>query len=454
MTLLSNPKVTKPAVGQAPDPAFSNVSLRSAMLPWLITGYLIIGGVFVALGGWASTAPIAQAVVADGSVQVDSNRKRVQHLDGGTVREIHVRDGDRVSEGDILVRLDETRAKASLGIVNSSYDAEVARAARLISERDGLSTIDFPTELTDRAGDPAVDELLKLQTQLFEARRKALDGAVEIFTSQISQLKEKQTGIRSLLDALDAQASLADEEIEKLRDLFGKGFVDQSRLRALQVEKVRIVGQRGETASELAETGSAIAGKRQEILQLKYEFNQSVADELREAQAAALDLKERQDAALHVVDNIDIRAPVDGIVVALAVFSEGEVIKPGDVVLELVPLDEALTIEAKVSLRDIDNLTIGQQADIRFTAFDSRNTPVLQGQVDYISADALEDQRTGQGFFEVKVSITTDELEKLGENVLHPGMPADVIIKTGERTVLQYIFQPISNALARAWTEQ
>jgi HlyD family type I secretion membrane fusion protein len=160
------------------------------------------------------------------------------------------------------------------------------------------------------------------------------------------------------------------------------------------------------------------------------------------------------DAASHVVDHIDIRAPVDGIVVSLAVFSEGEVVRPGDVVLELVPLDEALTIEAKVRLMDIDNLVIGQQADVRFTAFDSRNTPVLQGHVDYISADALEDQRTGQGYFKIKVNIATEELEELGEQVLLPGMPADVIIKTGERTVLQYVFKPISNALAKAWTEQ
>jgi HlyD family type I secretion membrane fusion protein len=443
-----------PGVGQAPDPNMSGVALRAALTPWLITGYLIIGGVFVALGGWASTAPIAQAVVANGSVKVDSNRKRVQHQEGGTVREIYVRDGDRVDAGEVLVRLDATRAEASLGIVNSSYDAELARSARLASERDGLSTIKFPPHLTDRAGDPAVDELLKLQTQLFEARRNSLEAGIEILASQITQLRAKQEGTQSLLNALDGQATLVDEEMEKLRSLFGKGFVDQSRLRALQIEKVRIVGERGDTASEIAGTKTAIAEKRQEILQVRYGFQQTVADELREAQAATLDLKERLDAASHVVDHIDIRAPVDGIVVSLAVFSEGEVVRPGDVVLELVPLDEALTIEAKVRLMDIDNLVIGQQADVRFTAFDSRNTPVLQGHVDYISADALEDQRTGQGYFKIKVNIATEELEELGEQVLLPGMPADVIIKTGERTVLQYVFKPISNALAKAWTEQ
>ena len=196
------PDTQRPTIGQAPDPAASGLSLRAALAPWLIAGYLIIGGVFIGLGGWASTAPIAQAVVANGTVKVDSNRKRVQHQEGGTVREIFVRDGDRVSEGDVLVRLDETRAKASLGIVAANYDAEIARTARLESERDGAAKVEFPVYLTDRADDPAVAELLTAQTQLFEARRNSLGSGIEILTSQIKQLREKKRGTQSLIDAL------------------------------------------------------------------------------------------------------------------------------------------------------------------------------------------------------------------------------------------------------------
>ncbi len=454
MNLFRQSDLPRPEAGRPPDVATLETSLRAALVAWLVAGSVIVASVFVALGGWAFTAPIAQAVIADGTVKVDSNRKRVQHLEGGTVSEILVRDGDRVRMGDVLVRLDETRAKASLGIVQASFDAELARLARLRSERDGFSSVAFPAELAERSSEQDVAEMLSLQTQLFHARRKALESNVEILTRQISQLEDKQSGFDAQLASLDLQTDLVEEELQSLKGLFGKGYVDKSRLLALEKESARIAGERGELTSEVAETGNAISGKKQEILQIRYDFNQSVVDELREAQTMLLDLKERLDAARHVVENIEIRAPVDGIVVGLAVFSEGEVIKAGDVVLELVPSNEALTIEARVQLMDIDNLTIGQEADVRFTAFDSRNTPVLQGRVAYISADALEDERTGQGYFRVKVDVSTVQVEKLGEQKLQPGMPADVIIRTGERTVLQYLYQPISNALAKAWTEQ
>ncbi len=439
---------------RAPEMGKSNVSLKASLMPWLISGYAIIGTVFLLLGGWAATAPIAKAVVAVGAVKVDTSRKRVQHQDGGTISEILVRDGDRVIAGQVLVRLDDTRSSASLGIVRSTYDAELARVARLESERDGRSEIQFPKELTDRKGDSKIDELLELQVELFNARRDSLKGSIEILTSQIAQLQERQRGIRSIVSAIDAQVKLVDDEMLKLEDLHGRGFVDQSRLRSLQIEKVRILGDRGESTSEITEVETAIAEKTQEIQKVRYDFNQAVADELRNAQVATLDYRERLDAAQYVVDNVEIRAPVDGIVVGLAVFAEGEVIRPGDSVLELVPLHEDLSIEAKVQLTDVDNLIVGQSADIRLTAFDSRSTPVLEGVVDYISADAFEDQRTGLGYYNVRVDISPSQLARLEDRELQPGMPADVIIKNGERTVLQYLYEPLSNALAKAWKEQ
>ena len=272
--------------------------------------------------------------------------------------------------------------------------------------------------------------------------------------SRSHRLEEKRIGVLAQVSALNDQSKLVDEELDGLKKLFDRGFVDKTRMLTLSREAARIDGERGELKAEAAETSNAISEKEQEIAQLRYDFNQSVVDELRDSQTKLLDLQERLDAARYVLDNIEVRAPVDGVVVGLSVFSPGEVIQPGEVLLELVPSNEALSIEARVRLMDIDSLVIGQTADVRFTAFDARNTPVVLGEVAYLSADALEDQRTGEGYFRAKVNVAADEMDKLGERELQPGMPADVIIKTGERTVLQYLAQPISNALAKAWSEE
>ncbi len=442
------------SIGDSPDRADFSKSLRLALMPWIVTGSLVIALAFLGLGGWASMAPIAQAVVANGAVRVDTNRKRIQHQEGGTVRDIYVRDGDHIKADTVLVRLDDTRAAASLGIVRSGHDAELARYSRLNSEKEQLEAIVFPPELLARGEEPSVSEILSVQRSLFEARREARDSAVEILSRQISQLREQREGIGAQLEAFERQATLVQEEIESVRALIEPGYIDKPRLLALEREAARVAGEQGELTAERAETGNAIAAKEQEILQLRYDYNQSVVDELRDSQSKLLDLRERLDAAQYVVDNIDIRAPVDGIVVGLAVFSEGEVIRPGDTVLELVPVEDALTIEARVRVVDIDSLSPGLPADIRFTAFDTRDTPVIEGRVDYISADALEDERTGQSYFKARLQVDPQELDKLEGRPILPGMPADVIIKTGERTVLQYLYQPISDALAKAWTEE
>jgi HlyD family type I secretion membrane fusion protein len=436
-----------------PDRNAAARALSRSLRPWLRFGVAIVLGVFVALGAWSATAEIAQAVIAEGAVRVDTNRKRIQHLEGGTIREILVRDGDRVVAGQALVRLDETRARASLEIVRANHDAELARLARLTSEREEAERITFPEVLLDRADEPDVARLVKVQTELFESRRTGLRGQIELLGRQIAQLEEKRVGIQSQIRSLTAQAALVEDERASVASLLEQGFVEKPRLLALQKEAARLEGERGRAVSEYAETRTEISQKEQEILQLRNQFREAVVDELRDSQSRLRDLRERFEAARYVVDNLEVRAPVDGIVVSLSVFSSGEVLRPGDVVLELVPIDESLAIEARVALRDVDNVRIGQRADIRFTAFDTRDTPVVEGVIDYISADALEDERTGQGFFKVKVEVPLSELALLGDRQLQPGMPADVVIKTGERTVLQYLAQPLSNALAKAWTE-
>ena len=437
-----------------PDLENSQQALFNCTRHWLVMGLLTIVFSFGVLGIWAALAPIAKAVIANGTVKVDSNRKKLQHLEGGTVDEILVKDGDRVKKGDILIKLDQIRAKASYAIIQTSYQSEQVRLARLLAERDHQDKIEFPEGLIEAAKSPEVYKLIDGQKRIFAARKNTLEGSISILEQQISQLKEKLQGIRSQISAKRRQLSLLNEELDAVKKLFDKHYIDKPRILALQRESSRLKGELGSLVSELAETAEAVSEKRQEILQRKNDFNQAVVDELREVQTKILDLRERLEATSHVLNNIEIRSPTDGIIVSMAVFSKGEVIAPGSTILEIVPINDNLSIEAKVNTTEIDNLMIGQEADVRFTAFDSKTTPVLSGEVAYISADVLEDERTGQSYFNVKVMVNDQELEKLEGQPLHPGMPAEVIIKIGERTVLEYLTQPLTNALARAWHEQ
>ncbi len=437
-----------------PDLTESRAALSAIIRVWFIAGSLIIFLSFGVLGAWASLAPIAKAVIASGFVKVDSNRKKLQHLEGGIVDAILVKDGAMVKKGDVLIRLDQVRAKASHAIVQTSYQSETVRLARLLAERDYKKKVSFPEELLKQVKNQEVFKLIDGQKRIFRARKTTLDGSIEILQQQISQLKEKKIGIRAQQKAKRYQLALVGEELKAVKKLFEKHYIDKPRILKLQRESANLNGELGDYISAFAETSEAVSEKKQEILQRKNDFDQAVVNELREVQTKILDLKERLGATSHILTNIDIRSPVDGTVVSLAVFSKGEVIAPGSTILEIVPVNDDLSIEAKVKTTEIDNLIIGQEADVRLTAFDSKSTPVLTGSITYISADALEDERTGLSYFKVKVLVIDQELQKLKGKPLHPGMPAEIIIKTGERTVLEYIVQPLTDALARAWREQ
>jgi len=437
-----------------PDLDEGGASLALFIRPWFIIGFTVIFFSFGVLGAWAALAPIAKAVIANGLVKVDSNRKKLQHLEGGTVNTILVKDGDSVKKGDVLIRLDQVRAKASYAIVQTSYQSEMARVARLMAERDQHKEISFSEDLLNHKEDQEVFKLIDGQQRIFNARKNTLQGSIDILQQQILQLKEKLSGLRAQKRAKQRQLVLVREELEAVNKLFDKHYIDKPRILKLKREIAELNGDLGDFISELAETGEAISEKRQEILQRKNDFDQAVVDEIREAQTKILDLRERLEASSHVLNNIEIRSPSDGTVVSLAVFSKGEVIAPGATILEIVPINDSLLIEAKVKTTEIDNLLLGQKADVRLTAFDSKSTPILIGELNYISADAFEDERTGQSYFYVKVTVSDKELQKLKKQLLHPGMPAEVIIKIGERTVLEYITQPLTDALARAWREQ
>lgn len=437
-----------------PDLTDSQLSLTSIIRPWLITGSVIIIFSFGFLGGWSAYAPIAKAIIATGLVKVDSNRKKLQHLEGGTVDAILIKDGDTVKQGQVLIRLDKIRAKASHAIIQMSYDSEIIRLARLNAERDHDQQISFPEDILVHTSNEEINNLIDGQQRIFDARKTTLQGSINILNQQIFQLKEKITGIHSQKKAKQLQLNLVGEELEAVLKLFEKNYIDKPRLLALKRESARLSGERGDLIAELAETREAISEKKQEILQRQNDFEQAVVSEVREAQTKILDLRARLEATNHILNHIEIRSPTAGTIVSLDVFSKGEVITPGQTILEIVPVNDNLLVEARVKTTEIDNLLIGQQADIRLTAFESKSTPILTGEVIYISADVLEDERSGQSYFAVKVTVNDKELQKLNNQPLHPGMPAEVIIKIGERTVLQYLAQPLTDALARAWKEQ
>ncbi|WP_340117785.1 HlyD family type I secretion periplasmic adaptor subunit [Pelagibius sp. 7325] len=430
-------------------PAEAPTSTRRVVLAGLAVIVLTFGGFF----GWAATADLSSAVIASGTVMVDSNRKAIQHLEGGIVREILVRNGDAVRRGDLLLRLDETQARASLAIVQIKLDQALAAEARLLAERDGAEAIIVPDALADRVNRQHIREILRDQESLFMARRETLRGETEIYTQRIGQIEEQIAGYRAQQESKGRQMDLINEELAAKQSLLEKGYAEKPKVLALEREAARLGGERGELIAEIAAAKTSISEAKLQILQLGKDFREQVEQELRETRAQILDLRERVTAASFILNHLEVRAPEDAIVVGLQVYAQGQVVRPGQAVLELVPVGDQLIVEAKIRPVDIDNLFAGQEADVVFTAFPQRTTPRLLGSVIYISADRFEDERSGEAYYLARVVVPDNEAARLGDHKLQPGMPADVMIKTGERTPLDYLVQPLRDSIMKAWRE-
>lgn len=426
------------------------VNPKPAIFVGLLTIVLMFGG----LGTWAAMAPIASAVIAPGVVTVDSNRKKLQHLEGGQVNELLVRDGDSVTAGQVMIRLDETQPRASLAILQGEYDVARAIEARLLAERGGLESISFPQELLAKVNESKVSEIIADQQNLFEARSSSFEGEVSILNSRIAQLKDNVGGIRAQQKSKEQQISLIEEEVQGLKDLLEKGYTGRSPLLALEREAAELEGERGEHISEIASINTSIAETKLQIIQLQRSFQEQVIDELRSIRTRISDLEERIGASKHVLEHIEIRAPVSGTVVGMQIHTVGAIIRPGETILEIVPSADRLIIEAQVQPLDIDNIAIDQDADIHLTAFKRWTTPTIVGQVNYISADRVIDQQTGQFYYLARVAVSDEEVARLGDRQLYPGMPAEVMIKTGERTAIKYLAQPLLDSMERAWREE
>ena len=429
-------------------------AVKTRAWPWIVTGATVIALAFGGMGGWAATVPLASAIIAKGHVTVDTNRKQVQHLEGGIVADLRARDGNVVKENEVLIRLDDTRAKASLAIVASAYREELAKEARYIAERDDKDAIEWPNDLKQPTRDPSLTALLASQQTIFESRRETLRGEIDILGERIRQLEEEIDGLTAQKAASEKQIELINEELKGLIELYKRGQTTRPRILALQREAARLEGERGELIGKAARSRKAVGETKLEIIQKRKAFHNEVVSALRDVQAKVTDLHERFVAAQDVLERIDIRAPVAGRVVGLAVHANGAVIKPAETIMEIVPSDDRLLVEVQVEPQDIDNVALGQDAEVRMLAFKQRTTPTLKGIVSYVSADALKNAQTGATFYLARIEVPEAELKRLGSHVLQPGMPAQAMIQTGKRTALVYMVQPMLDSINRAWRDR
>jgi HlyD family secretion protein len=427
---------------------------RRSMRRHLVAAIVVVLTLVVGVGGWAATTAISGAVVASGSVVVDSNVKKVQHPTGGIVGELLVRDGDRVHAGDIVVRLDETVTRANLAIVTKGLNELTARKARLESERDGLDTITFPAQLVADAADPDRAAAMDSERKLFNLRKTARSGQKAQLRERIAQLGEEITGLTAQQNSKAKEIALIERELAGVRELWKQNLVPLTRLTALEREAARLDGERGQLIAAAAQAKGKIAETELQILQIDQDIASDVAKELREVDGKIGEFVERKVTAEDQLKRTDIRAPQDGTVFQLAVHTVGGVITAGDPIMLIVPDADNLSVEVKVNPQDIDQLQLNQKAVLRFSAFNARSTPEIEGTVTRISADTSTDQRTGQNYYTIRIAMAADQVERLGDVKLLPGMPVEAFVQTGDRTMFSYLIKPLHDQFVRAFREK
>ncbi|WP_417834228.1 HlyD family type I secretion periplasmic adaptor subunit [Thalassospira xiamenensis] len=417
-------------------------------------GVTVMLALFAGLGSWMALANLSGAVVATGKLVVESNVKDVQHPDGGIVGEIHVRDGDRVQAGDLLIRLDDTMARASLGIVDSQIDALRARKMRLVAERNEAKIVAVPDLFEARMQDLAIVELVAAETKLFEARRKSLEGEKDQLQQKLLQLSETIIGLEAQKAANEEESRHIRDELDGLEMLYKKQLVPITRVAALRRERASLRGKHGELTAQIAATGMQISETEMSILQLDRNRQTEVLTELGDIDQQLAELMQKQVALRDQLRRVDIRAPYDGTVYQMTVHTIGGVVAGGDRIMGIVPDQDELVIEARTNPRDIDQVHPGQKAMLRFTAFNQRTTPELSGTVSFVAADLSRDELTGETYYNVRVKIAGGEMEKLDGQGLMPGMPVETFIATGDRTALSYLAKPLTDQFARAFREE
>jgi len=435
---------------QTPDTV--DDSHRFVRLGW-IAAAAVFGGLLI----WSIIAPINSAVIAPGQLSVETNRKTIQHLEGGVIRKIFVKEGQEVDAGDLLIELDDTVTGANVDVFSAQLAEAVARYARLLAERDGLAEIPADSIAFSIApSDLDFQPNLAGQKKLLEAREATKKTQIALLEERVVQQTKRIDGYQTQIQSLRQQSRLVGEELEGVKKLNAEGFAPTTRVRELERVKEAIAGQQGQLTAASAESESEIAEARLEIERLRQQSREDAIKESQDLEVQIAGLIERRTAALDALRRSQITAPEDGIVIGLNVHTVGGVIAPGAPVMDIVPMGDALLVSARISPRDVDKVKPGQEAVIRFTAFNSRVTPEAIGSVRQVSADNFVDKESGAAYFLVLIDLPMQEdLEKiLKGQALLPGMPAECFIRTGSRPAISYLLKPLTDAFSRALREE
>jgi len=421
----------------------------------LMTGYAVSAFIAFGIVGYAANAEIRGAVITQGNMVVEGNLRKIQHQDGGTVHALHVRSGQRVSTGELLLKLEDTQRRAEFSQVVSQLTSHELRAARLEAERDNLAAIVFPASVKSRLGEVEVLALADAETTLFDARRRSQRGEEAQLRERAAQTREEIVGLEAQRRSVMEQASITKQELDDLQGLQRQGLTQVSRVNPLRRSFVQLEGQAGELTAQIARARGRISEIELQITQIDKQVLNEATRDLRETKDKIADLLERRTTTEEKLRRTEIRAPIDGVVHQLSVFTIGGVIAPGEAIMQLVPEGEKLLVESRIEPSFIDQVVLGQPAVVRLSSLDSRTTPELAGKVTFISADIEQDQRPpGASFFRARVELNVGEAERLESQKLIPGLPAEIHIQTKERTILSFFMRPFTDQIARAFRER
>lgn len=416
-------------------------------------GYGLIFSTFGIVGGWAAVTKIDKAVEAPGTVSIETNHKTVQHLEGGIIRAILVKEGDNVAAGATLFRLENVQAKATFDSLANQLFSALATEARLIAERDQKDAIAWPREIEDRAADPFLSHVMIDQQGDFAKRRDSLQAQVDVLESRMKQLAIQSDGVRVQKESTERQIAFIDKELVGLRALSEKNLVPVTRLYQMERERERLEGVVGQAITDAAKAQGQIGEYKYQVQQLNEKFQEEVASSLVDTRQKLSDLRQKLAVAQDVLRRIDVNAPVSGTAQNLKVFTIGQVVRAGEALVDIVPEKERLIVEAQFSPTDIDGVHVGQEAEIRFPAFHSRLIPLLIGRLESVSHDRLFDEGSKQPYYRGIVVLDKADIPEELRARVRAGMPSEVIVASGERTVLNYLISPLSSTLRKAFID-
>jgi len=419
-------------------------------------GWVIVLGGVVGFLLWGFLAPLDKGVPLMGSVAKESNRQAVQHLAGGTVDDILVKEGDVVKAGQVLVRMNRVQANSQVEISRAQYFNSRAIEARLIAERDGKASVAFPDALKSASGDPRVAQNVGLQTQLFSSRKMALENELGAIDEMVAGLKLTISGTEASRDSKKEQLAILKEQVDNMRDLVKDGYVARSRLLDLERAAAQVNGALAEDVGQIGRAKRQISELSMKRMQRSQEFQRDVRTQLAEVQKEAEAMKNRMAAEDHVLQNVDVKSPVDGVVMGVNIHTRGGVVSQGFKLMDVVPTGDALIVEGQLPVNLVDKVHPGLAVDLNFSAFNVNKTPKIPGVISTVSADRLIDEKSGAPYYKVSARVTPEGVELIAKNKLEvrPGMPVDLFVKTGERTMMNYLFKPLIDRAKTSMTEE